>query len=363
MCEEPQPQMPLSTSVGATRGRIVNSSLPRNPNHAPRFPQFLRDNQSTKKGPHENPNHRLYRTRRHRPNARSPTRRPHRLPPNPPPAPPRNQSAPPKASNVNWKSRHRRTWRSRRWRRRRRKSRQAPPSPMAAGLRNAKQLLRSSRVDTTRAPGPGPSQNVRPSSRPSLCLGHRLLRQTAADRNAHRIQPTRQRFSKWNRKRMGIRSHQSRSTRHPRSPRTLRRNPLQTRRRPSPQMLRPFQFGVGGKNRHRQTMDELDHPRRRNRHPPVRARKTPNITGAIKTWSSPQPVTNEQFTKNPRCHPPSPRALPPRPPSPSACSSAKMAEALLLSSQRVLPRPNSKKLNHQFLHPDLATALAAILQT
>src|SRR6266481_1044041 len=38
------------------------------------------------------------------------------------------------------------------------------------------------------------------------------------------------------------------------------------------------------------------------------------------------------------------------------------SEALLLSSQRVLPA-QLQKLNHQFLHPDLAAALAAILQT
>jgi NAD dependent epimerase/dehydratase family enzyme len=39
-----------------------------------------------------------------------------------------------------------------------------------------------------------------------------------------------------------------------------------------------------------------------------------------------------------------------------------MADALLLSSQRVLPA-QLLKLNHQFLHPDLAAALAAILRT
>jgi NAD dependent epimerase/dehydratase family enzyme len=37
-----------------------------------------------------------------------------------------------------------------------------------------------------------------------------------------------------------------------------------------------------------------------------------------------------------------------------------MADALLLSSQRVLPA-QLQKLNYTFLHPDLRTALAAML--
>jgi NAD dependent epimerase/dehydratase family enzyme len=72
-------------------------------------------------------------------------------------------------------------------------------------------------------------------------------------------------------------------------------------------------------------------------------------------------VTNEQFTKilAAALHRP---ALFPAPAFALRLLLGEMAEALLLSSQRVLPA-QLQKLNHQFLHPDLATALAAILQT
>ncbi len=126
-----------------------------------------------------------------------------------------------------------------------------------------------------------------------------------------------------------------------------------------PQMIRPFQFGVGGKIATGKqwmswiTLDDAIVILRL-------ALENANITGALNVVS-PQPVTNEQFTKilAAALHRP---ALFPAPAFALRLLLGEMADALLLSSQRVLPA-QLQKLNHQFLHPDLATALAAILQT
>src|SRR5258705_4042305 len=125
-----------------------------------------------------------------------------------------------------------------------------------------------------------------------------------------------------------------------------------------PQMIRPFQFGVGGKiSTGKQwmswiTLDDAIVILRL-------ALENANITGALNVVS-PQPVTNEQFTKilAAALHRP---ALFPAPAFALRLLLGEMADALLLSSQRVLPA-QLQKLNHQFLHADLATALAAILK-
>jgi len=125
-----------------------------------------------------------------------------------------------------------------------------------------------------------------------------------------------------------------------------------------PQMIRPFQFGVGGKIATGKqwmswiTLDDAIVILRL-------ALENANITGALNVVS-PQPVTNEQFTKilAAALHRP---ALFPAPAFALRLLLGEMADALLLSSQRVLPA-QLQKLNYQFQHPDLATALAAILK-
>src|SRR5258708_12710768 len=114
---------------------------------------------------------------------------------------------------------------------------------------------------------------------------------------------------------MGIRSPESRSTRHPRSPRTLRRNPLQTRRRP-PANAAPLSIRRRRKNRHRQTMDELDHPRRRNRHPPARARKRQHHRPIKRGLSSTRHQPPIHKFPTPRPPPPPPLSSAPLPPPP-----------------------------------------------
>jgi uncharacterized protein (TIGR01777 family) len=126
-----------------------------------------------------------------------------------------------------------------------------------------------------------------------------------------------------------------------------------------PQMMRPFQFGVGGKiGSGKQwlswiTLDDVLAILRL-------ALENANITGALNVVS-PQPVTNADFTKilAATLHRP---ALFPAPAFALRLLLGEMADALLLSSQRVLPA-QLQKLNHQFTHPDLPTALASILQT
>jgi len=125
-----------------------------------------------------------------------------------------------------------------------------------------------------------------------------------------------------------------------------------------PQMMRPFEFGVGGKiSTGKQwlswiTLDDAV--------PILRlALENANITGPLNVVS-PQPVTNADFTKllAAALHRP---ALFPAPAFALRFLLGEMADVLLLSSQRVLPA-QLQKLNHQFLHPDLAPALAAILK-
>ena len=125
-----------------------------------------------------------------------------------------------------------------------------------------------------------------------------------------------------------------------------------------PQMIRPFQFGVGGKiGTGKQwlswiALDDVIAILRL-------AVENANITGPLNVIS-PQPVTNADFTKilATALHRP---ALFPVPAYALRLIFGEMAEALLLSSQRVLPY-QLQKLNYQFQHPDLAAALTAILK-
>ncbi len=126
-----------------------------------------------------------------------------------------------------------------------------------------------------------------------------------------------------------------------------------------PQIMRPFQFGVGGKLGTGQqwmswiTLDDTTTILRQ-------ALENANVTGAINVVS-PQPVTNAQFTKilAAALHRP---ALFPAPAFALRLIFGEMADALLLSSQRVQPT-HLQKLSYQFQHPDLPAALAAVLAT
>jgi uncharacterized protein len=125
-----------------------------------------------------------------------------------------------------------------------------------------------------------------------------------------------------------------------------------------PQMMRPFQFGVGGKiGTGKQwlswiTLDDTVAILRL-------ALENANVNGPLNVVS-PQPVTNADFTKilAAALHRP---ALFPAPAFALRLLLGEMADALLLSSQRVQPA-QLQRLNHQSQHPDLATALAAILK-
>lgn len=125
-----------------------------------------------------------------------------------------------------------------------------------------------------------------------------------------------------------------------------------------PQMMRPFQFGVGGKIATGQqwmswiTLDDVVAILRL-------ILENANVTGALNIVS-PQPIQNAGFTKilASAIHRP---ALLPAPAFALRLLLGEMADALLLSSQRVLPA-QLQELNHQFQHPDLPTALAAILR-
>jgi len=126
-----------------------------------------------------------------------------------------------------------------------------------------------------------------------------------------------------------------------------------------PQMMRPFQFGIGGKiGTGKQwlswiTLDDVVAILRL-------ALENANVTGPLNVVS-PQPVTNAGFTKilAAALHRP---ALFPAPAFALRLILGEMAGALLLSSQRVQPA-QLQKLNFQFAHPDLAAALATIMQT
>jgi uncharacterized protein (TIGR01777 family) len=124
-----------------------------------------------------------------------------------------------------------------------------------------------------------------------------------------------------------------------------------------PQMMRPFQFGVGGKIGSGEqwmswiTLDDAVAILRL-------ALENANITGPLNIVS-PQPVTNADFTKllAAALHRP---ALFPAPAFALRLLLGEMADALLLSSQRAVPA-QLQKLNHLFLHPDLKSALKAVL--
>jgi uncharacterized protein len=124
-----------------------------------------------------------------------------------------------------------------------------------------------------------------------------------------------------------------------------------------PQMMRPFQFFAGGKIGPGTqwlswiTLDDTVTILRS-------ALENANISGALNVVS-PQPVTNTQFTEllaKTMYRP----ALFPAPAFALRLVLGEMADALLLSSQRVQPA-QLLKLNYQFHHPDLATALPAVL--
>jgi uncharacterized protein (TIGR01777 family) len=125
-----------------------------------------------------------------------------------------------------------------------------------------------------------------------------------------------------------------------------------------PQMLRPFQFFVGGKIGPGTqwlswiTLGDTVAILRA-------ALENTNITGALNVVS-PQPVTNAQFTKILAAALRRP-ALFPAPAFALRIILGEMADALLLSSQRVQPA-QLQKLNYQFLHPDLAAALTSMLK-
>ena len=124
-----------------------------------------------------------------------------------------------------------------------------------------------------------------------------------------------------------------------------------------PQMMRPFQFFAGGKigpgNQWISwiTLGDTVAILRL-------ALENANITGALNVVS-PQPVTNAEFTKilAAAMHRP---ALLPAPAFALRLILGEMANALLLSSQRVLPT-QLQKLKYQFAHADLTAALTAIL--
>ena len=122
-------------------------------------------------------------------------------------------------------------------------------------------------------------------------------------------------------------------------------------------MMRPFQFGIGGKIANGKqwmswiTLDDtvaILHLMLEDEH----------IRGPL-NFVSPQPVTNAEFTKALAAALRRP-ALFPAPAFALRLLLGEMADSLLLSSQRVLPA-QLQKLNYPFLHPDLRTALRAVL--
>lgn len=124
-----------------------------------------------------------------------------------------------------------------------------------------------------------------------------------------------------------------------------------------PQMMRPFQFGVGGKiagGRQWMSWITLDDTVAILR----LMLEDEHIRGPVNVVS-PQPVTNADFTKALAAALRRP-ALFPAPAFALRLLLGEMADALLLSSQRVLPA-QLQKLNYVFLHPDLKAALQAIL--
>jgi uncharacterized protein (TIGR01777 family) len=123
------------------------------------------------------------------------------------------------------------------------------------------------------------------------------------------------------------------------------------------QMARPFRFGVGGRIGSGQqwmswvTLEEV-----------VAILRFVLENGAARgpvNVVSPQPVRNAEFTKAlaSALHRP---ALFPAPAFALRLLLGEMADALLLSSQRVVPA-QLDKLGYKFIHPDLGTALNSML--
>jgi len=126
-----------------------------------------------------------------------------------------------------------------------------------------------------------------------------------------------------------------------------------------PKMMLPFKIGVGGKlGSGRQWMswvtleDVVGILRFAIENSPVR--------GAINIVS-PQPLQNVEFTRVLAKAMRRP-ALFPAPTFALRLALGEMADALLLSSQRVLPRA-IEKLGYRFLHSDLPTALKSLVKT
>src|SRR5438445_5572681 len=126
-----------------------------------------------------------------------------------------------------------------------------------------------------------------------------------------------------------------------------------------PKMMLPFKFGAGGKLGSGQqwmswvTLEDVGGILRF-------AIEKASVRGAINVVS-PTPLQNAEFTRvlAKEMHRP---ALFPAPAIALRLALGEMADALLLSSQRVAPQA-LEKLGYRFLHPDLNSALAAILAT
>ena len=125
-----------------------------------------------------------------------------------------------------------------------------------------------------------------------------------------------------------------------------------------PQMMRPFQFGVGGRVGSGQqwmswvTLSDVVGVIRY-------ALESTAVTGALNVVA-PLPVRNREFTRELALamHRP---AVFPAPAFALRLALGEMAEALLLSSQRVTPA-HLEQASYRFLHPDLASALAATFE-
>ncbi len=124
-----------------------------------------------------------------------------------------------------------------------------------------------------------------------------------------------------------------------------------------PQMMRPFQFGVGGKIGTGQqwmswvTLQDVVGVLRY-------ALENPAVAGAVNVVA-PQPARNVEFTRElaRAMHRP---AIFPAPAFALRLALGEMADALLLSSQRVMPA-GLQRAGYPFLHPDLKGALTAVL--
>src|SRR5881398_2217571 len=124
-----------------------------------------------------------------------------------------------------------------------------------------------------------------------------------------------------------------------------------------PKMMLPFRFGAGGRLGSAKpwmswvTLEDVVGILRF-------AIENASVRGAINIVS-PQPLQNAEFTRvlAKEMHRP---ALFPAPAIALRLALREMADALLLSSQRVAPQA-LEKLGYRFLHPDLTSALSAIL--